>query len=117
MSFLVELIVAILKAFFPAIQKASKNSYTQAHPQNELKKRLEKSILQHWGKALILCFCFFSLGCFERTVYVPDGTPVKLREKVRHVKVWVRDKDKNIIPSVMDLPEGWFVLPDPEKID
>jgi hypothetical protein len=49
-------------------------------------------------------------GCV-RTVYVPDGTPVRLRETVRDVKVWVKEADGHVVEGRMDLPEGWYALP------
>jgi len=53
-------------------------------------------------------------GCGVRTIYVPHGTPVRLRETVEDVKVWVKDADGEPVPGRMDLPEGWYVLPMPE---
>ena len=50
-------------------------------------------------------------GCV-RTVYVPHGTPVCLRETVRDAKVWVKDADGQVVEGRMDLPEGWYTLPD-----
>ena len=52
-----------------------------------------------------------STGCV-RTVYVPHGTPVRLRETVRDAKVWVKDADGRVVGGRMDLPEGWYALPD-----
>jgi len=54
-------------------------------------------------------------GCslFTRTVYPPYGTPVRLRERVPGVKVWVKDKNKKSVAGTMDLPEGWFAMPMP----
>jgi hypothetical protein len=49
-------------------------------------------------------------GC-TRTIYVPHGTPVRLRETVRNVKVWVKDADGRSVPGNIDLPEGWYALP------
>jgi len=49
-------------------------------------------------------------GCV-RTVYVPHGTPVRLRETVKDAKVWVKDADGKPIAGKMDLPEGWYALP------
>jgi hypothetical protein len=49
-------------------------------------------------------------GC-TRTIYVPHGTPVRLRETVKDVKVWVKDADGQVVPGNMDLPEGWYALP------
>ena len=50
-------------------------------------------------------------GWGVRTVYVPHGTPVRLRETVKDVKVWVKDADGKPVPGRMDLPEGWYALP------
>ena len=52
-------------------------------------------------------------GCV-RTIYVPHGTPVRLRETVKDVKVWVKDADGKPVAGRMDLPEGWYSLPMPE---
>lgn len=49
-------------------------------------------------------------GCV-RTIYVPDGTPVRLRETVPDVKVWVKEADGQVVEGRMDLPEGWYALP------
>ena len=53
-------------------------------------------------------------GCGVRTIYVPHGTPVRLRETVEDVKVWVKDADGEPVPGRIDLPEGWYALPMPE---
>ena len=52
-------------------------------------------------------------GC-TRTIYVPHGTPVRLRETVENVKVWVKDADGQLVAGRMTLYEGWFALPMPE---
>jgi hypothetical protein len=49
-------------------------------------------------------------GC-TRTIYVPHGTPVRLRETVKDVKVWVKDADGQPVAGRMDLYEGWYALP------
>ena len=49
-------------------------------------------------------------GCV-RTIYVPHGTPVRLRETIHDAKVWVKDADGQTVAGRMDLPEGWFCLP------
>lgn len=51
-------------------------------------------------------------GCV-RTIYVPHGTPVRLRETVKDVKVWVKDSGGEPVAGRMDLYEGWFALPMP----
>ena len=57
---------------------------------------------------LFLLFILFGGGCFTRTVYVPDGQPIMLRQDVRSVKVWALDSKGKPVPGVMDLKEGWF---------
>ena len=49
-------------------------------------------------------------GCV-RTVYVPHGTPVRLRETVRDAKVWVKEANGQVVEGRMDLHEGWYALP------
>ena len=49
-------------------------------------------------------------GCV-RTIYVPHGTPVRLRETVKDVKVWVKDSGGEPVAGRMDLHEGWYALP------
>jgi len=51
-----------------------------------------------------------SAGCV-RTVYVPHGAPVRLRETVKDAKVWVKEPDGRVTGGRMDLPEGWYALP------
>jgi len=66
---------------------------------------------------LVLCIAVLTLsGCamFTRTVYVPDGKAVKLRQDVKNVKIWVKDKNGVSVEGKMTLHEGWMVLPMPE---
>lgn len=51
-------------------------------------------------------------GCSMRTVYIPTGDPVRLRETIPNAKVWVMDASGTPIKTTMDLPEGWYCLPD-----
>ncbi len=57
------------------------------------------------------------LGCITRvqTVYVSPGDPVRLRETIRGVKVWVADPSGRWVESTMDLPDGWYALADVKK--
>ncbi len=63
--------------------------------------------------AATICATVCLTGCATRVVVVPTGEPVRLRQTVRQVKVWVADKDGVEIPAEIDLPEGWWCLPDP----
>ena len=77
--------------------------------------RYVKHLPIRWRTALAVeIFVIVCLsGCATRTVLVPPGEPVRLRETIRSAKVWVADKDGREIPGVVDLPEGWYALPDP----
>lgn len=63
---------------------------------------------------LALIFCLITIpGCFSftRTIYVPDGQAVRLRQKVKAVKVWVKTSAGETVAGKMDLHEGWYCLP------
>jgi len=63
--------------------------------------------------AATICASVFSAGCGSHVIVVPAGEPVRLRETVRGVKVWVADGKGQEIPAVVDLPAGWWALADP----
>ena len=110
MNWLVTLIVALLRVFLPALVKASKPASEEADRNVELRDRLRRRVRRTWPLALIVV-CLLS-GCATRTIYIPDRTPVRLRMTVRDARVWVLDKQGQPVPGRMDLPEGWYVLPD-----
>lgn len=63
------------------------------------------------GVALCALILLLVSGCFGmRTVYVPDGAAVRLRQSVK-AKVWVRSETGKALPSIMKIPEGWYALP------
>lgn len=68
--------------------------------------------------SLVLCLALTGCTMFTRTVYVPDGASVRLRQPLKNVKIWAKQKDGSISEGRMDIPEGWFVFynPDWEKI-
>lgn len=70
-----------------------------------------------WMLCLLILLSSCQSNLFQRrTVYVPDGEPVRLRETLEDVKVWVAvdtDGDGEFDqwePSTMDIPEGWYAL-------
>ena len=84
-------------------------------PPRALVDRLRRRIRQSWGPPAVAVMLLVMTGCATtttRTVYVPDGTPVRLRETVPQVRVWVLDQAGQPVPGQMDLPEGWYCLPD-----
>ena len=62
-------------------------------------------------KILLPLAALLCTGClFTRTVYVPPGTAVRLRQDVK-AKIWAKDSQGNLVPGKMVLKEGWYVLP------
>jgi hypothetical protein len=112
MNWLVTLIVALLRVFLPALVKASKPASEEADRNIELRDRLRRRVRRTWPPLVLVVVCLLLSGCATRTIYIPDGTPVRLRMTVRDAKVWVLDKQGQPVPGRMDLPEGWYVLPD-----
>ena len=66
--------------------------------------------------AICAVACLTAFGCSraKRTVYVPDGSPVRIRTTLKNSPVWVMDENGLWIPGTVDIPEGWFALADPE---
>ena len=66
----------------------------------------------------VICAAVFSLalGCSraKRTVYVPSGSPVRIRQTIKAAPVWVMDENGLWIPGAMDIPEGWYALAGPD---
>ena len=116
--FLRVVINAIVRALVPAMfdeaKKAMRDTAEDALPQPVLKARLQNRVRATWGRAGALALCvLLAAGCGTRTVYTKSGEPVRLRQDVRNVKVWVMGADGKPLPSKMTLPEGWYALPMP----
>jgi uncharacterized lipoprotein YajG len=63
--------------------------------------------------SLIPCLvCVLCTGCtmFTRTIYVPEGQTVRLRQDIKNAKVWVKEKDGRTAEGRLTLKEGWFCL-------
>jgi len=114
---LISFIIGILRILIPAAFNQSKPTSQDGDPSFGTRKKLRKSIRETWGKHVVILILPLALsGClFTDTIYVPHGTPVRLRETLINVKVWVINKDGEPVAGVMDLPEGWFALPLPDE--
>jgi len=121
MNWLVAILEAVLRAFLPAVIEAAKPRAEDAAPQPDLRRRLRGHVWSTWGRrgvaALLALILFGACGCGARTIYVPDGTPVRLRETIPRAKVWVLGADGQPVPGRMDLPEGWYCLPVPDEAE
>ena len=108
MKVLITILVAVLQVLLPALFKAATPTAEDSAAQSELKRRLRKRVRQTWA-VIVLCLLFIT-GCANRTVYIPEGEPVRLRETIRGAKVWVKDSNGNTVAGRVDLLEGWYVL-------
>lgn len=117
MKIVIDIVVALLRAFLPAMIDAATPTAEDGDKATDLRDALRSKVRGSWGKtALVLVLCFAVVGCAARTIYVPDGTPVRLRETVKKAKVWVLDKNKEPVATVMNIPEGWYALPVPDEV-
>jgi hypothetical protein len=113
-KWLVAILEAILRALLPALIEASKPTAEDARPQPQLRERLRTKVRQAGWPAALLVLLMVT-GCSPRTIYVPAGEPVRIRETVKDAKVWVLDKDGKPVAGRMDLPESWYALPPEEE--
>jgi len=109
LNFILEIIIGILRIVLPAIFAEREDTLDNADPQTELKNKLRDKI-KRAGWCIVICCCLLSAGCFTKIVYVPQGTPVMLRQDIKAVKVWILDNNKKQIPATMDLKNGWYCV-------
>ena len=106
MTWFVAILTALLQPLLPWLVKKTKPTAEDADVDRKTRDRLRDQVRKHW---FVLIVVLLLSGCV-RTVYVPHGTPVRLRETVKDVKVWVKDADGQVVAGRMDLPEGWYAL-------
>lgn len=114
MKALLAILEVILRALLPVLLERSRPTAEDSRRQPELRERLRRRVRESWGRHAVVVMLVGALllsGCGTRTVYVPPGEPVRLRETVKRAKVWVLDKDGEPVAGVMDLSEGWYCLP------
>jgi len=109
---LVPLVVAVLKLLVPALAQQMQDEAQEGARRPELRRKLRERITRAGWLLLVV---FVLTGCPSRTIYVPPGEPVRLRETVEGVKVWVLDENGEPAAGKMDLPEGWYCLPMEEE--
>ena len=113
-TWILAILTAIVRALLPFLTEKVKRTAEDGRRDPELRKRLQARLRKSaWvAGALILALALALPGC-TRTIYVPAGEPVRLRETIRDAKVWVLDADGQPAAGKMDLPEGWYALDDP----
>lgn len=57
-------------------------------------------------------FCLSISGCGTRTIYINDGSPVRLAAPIKNARVWVQDGKGVWVRGNVTLQEGWYALPD-----
>ena len=112
-AFLLALLEIIIRALLPALAAGASPSCEDGARQPALRAKLEERIRSTWGKVVLVLVVLAISGC-TRTILVPPGEPVRLRETVKNVKVWAMGADGKPIAGQMDLPEGWYCLADEE---
>ena len=115
MKWLIAIIAAVLQALLPWLVKQSKDTAQDGHPDSRTRDRLRDKVRKHWMIVLVFMLPIVLVGCGTRVVYIQHGTPVRLRETVKDVKVWVKDSNGQVVAGEMDLPEGWYCLEMPEE--
>ena len=117
MKFLVAILEAVLRVLVPVLIERSRRTAEDSASRPALRERLRRRVRNSWGKVMPVCLVvlLLSSGCSTRTVYVPSGEPVRLRETIPDARVWVLDEGGRPVAGVMDLPAGWYCLPVPEE--
>jgi len=114
-KWLLAILEVVLRALLPVLAERWRDTQEDAMRRPELRERLRRRVWETWVKAsLVLSLALFLTGCATRTVYVPYGEPVRLRETIHDAKVWVLDESGQPTAGHMDLPEGWYCLPVPD---
>jgi hypothetical protein len=114
MSWLTTIITAVIQAILGWASGKARPTGEDGDSDARVRRTLRDKIRKQWIVVALLIPIL--AGCaggapFTRTVYVAHGTPVRLRETVKHVKVWVKDAKGELLVHTMDLPEGWYCLP------
>ena len=95
----------MIQTLLPWLARKSRPTAEDGDSDSDKRERLRERVRDIWLISILLVPLL--AGCI-RTVYVPAGTPVRLRETLKDVKVWVKDADGSVATGRMDLPEGWY---------
>lgn len=110
---IVQVILGVLRILLPAIFQASGDTVEDAGGSAQVKRSLKAKIRTIWVLAAVCCL--FMSGCFTRTVYVPEGEPVRLRATIKDAPVWIKTESGKTVKGKIDLKEGWYALSLPGK--
>lgn len=105
---------SLLAFFWPILNtpKEAENGEAVNDREEKLKEKIKRDTKAKTNLLIMVSLSlFYVTGCTTKTVYVPDGKAVQLRQRVKNCKVWVWDKDGKRVAGKMTLPEGWYALP------
>ncbi|HPP28657.1 MAG TPA: hypothetical protein PLV57_19290 [Phycisphaerae bacterium] len=111
MKWLIAILTAFFHALLPWVAKQSRPTAEDGDSDTATRNKLRSKVRKHFPVVAFVLPILLITGCGVRTVYVPHGTPVRLRETIKDAKVWVKDADGQVIAGEMNLPEGWYCLP------
>lgn len=65
--------------------------------------------------AVLLITALASCARVKTVIFISDGDPVRLREPIKSAPVWVAGDGGVWVPGLIDIPAGWYCLPDPAE--
>jgi hypothetical protein len=102
-----------LLAYWVKSKNAATASVVQPH-RPALRERLRALVKgAGWGAALIVLAAWMA-GCTTPAVYVPAGEPVRIAVTIKRATVEVMLPTGQTSRRTMDIPAGWYALPDPD---
>ena len=115
MKWLLQLLEVIVRALLPALMAEATPRREHGRAPRDLRERVRRRVRKARTPVAILALIVLLGGCCARTIYVPDGDPVQLRQAIKNAKIWAFDAQGEAVAGRMDLPEGWYCLPVPEE--
>ena len=100
-------LVLVLGVLLELFQQRAQPTCEDSAVNYKLRDKLRTKVRKHW---IILLVVLLLPGCGTRTIYIPHGEPVRLRETIHNAKVWVLNENGKPVAGRMDLMEGWYCL-------
>jgi hypothetical protein len=112
----IQIVVGVLLGLFAFWVKATSDATASVvQPQRPaLRERLRALVKgAGWGAALTVLAAWMA-GCTSPAVYVPAGEPVRIAKTIKLASVEVMLPTGQTSRRTMDIPAGWYALPDPD---